>query len=181
MDEVAPSGVGHRRSRRKLWCTFHRNLFADEPVLPLTMHSIAAVISQLKEGGYRSAADYAGMAKAQHFRRYEWTTRLARQQTVCLRSALRGIGPARQCGELPLIEVVAVLSTVLATDLTVPIGMRYCRGVLLLYAAGARGGHHAFSSVNVDPVRLVVTSCFRRPRRRSWLFLAGVRGPVCLL
>ena len=105
-DEVAASGKGPRDSRWRTWCRLHRNWLGDEPVLPLTLHSIAAVTAQLKEGKYSAAADYVSTAKAYHLRKFEWTTMLARQQTVCVRSALRGIGAAKQCQEILLDDFV---------------------------------------------------------------------------
>ena len=103
-DEVAPSGVGPRRPRWKLWCRLHWNWIKDAPVLPLTVYSIAVVMAQLKDGDYSSAADYMSTAKSMHLRTYEWTSMLARQQNVCVRSALRGMAPGNQCEEIPLSD-----------------------------------------------------------------------------
>ena len=129
-DEVAKSGVGPKQSRWKTWCAFHRNWFGDsEPVLPLTMQSLAAVIGQLKEGRYHAAADYASTAKSMHLRKYEWSSMLARQQNVCLRSALRGLGPAKQCGEIELHTFTFAAKQLEAVDKTVPVGF-YRTGVV---------------------------------------------------
>ena len=88
-DKVARSSTWH--SRWKTWCQFHREWLGEGvPPLPLTMHSISCVAASLKEGCYSSAADYFSTAKAQHLKSYEWASMLARQHTVCLRSALRG-------------------------------------------------------------------------------------------
>ena len=92
-DQFARSGKGPRASKWRTWVRQHKN-WLSSPVLPLTVESIAVVLSQLKEGHYRSADDYASIAKDHHLRAHEWTTRLARQQRVCVRSAMRGIGPA---------------------------------------------------------------------------------------
>ena len=95
-DEVARSGVGPKQSRWKTWCKLHHNWFGKGvPVLPLTMDKLAAVIAQLKEGRYHAAADYASTAKSMHLKKFEWSSMLARQLNVCLRSALRGLGPAK--------------------------------------------------------------------------------------
>ena len=56
-DDVAVSGRGPRESRWKTWVRLHRNWLPDEPVLPLTTHSIAAVTAQLKEGDYTATPD----------------------------------------------------------------------------------------------------------------------------
>ena len=69
-DEVAQSGIGPRASRWRTRCGLHRNWLGDEPVLPLTMHSLAAVIAQLKEGQYGAAADYVSTAKSHHLKQY---------------------------------------------------------------------------------------------------------------
>ena len=69
-------------------------------MLPLTVATIAVITAQLGEGRYRSAADYASTAKDAHLRKSEWSSRLARQHTASLRSALRGIGPSKQCLEV---------------------------------------------------------------------------------
>ena len=107
-DEVAPSAKGPKKSRWKTWVDLHVNWFGKEVApLPLTCQSIAAVLCQLKEGRYASAADYMSTAKAQHLRRHEWSTRLARQHTISVRSALRGIAPGKSCEEIPLEEFVA--------------------------------------------------------------------------
>ena len=72
--------------------------------MPLTMRSISCVAASLKEGCYSSAADYSSTAQAQHLKSYEWASMLAWQHTVCLRSALRGIGGAKQTEELLLVD-----------------------------------------------------------------------------
>ena len=73
-DEFAPSGKGPRRSRWKLWVKLRRNWFGCElPTLPLTVEKLTAVMSKLKDGRYRSAADVASTAQAMHLRRHEWS------------------------------------------------------------------------------------------------------------
>ena len=75
-------------------------------------------------------------------------------------------------------EVVAVLSTVLATDLTVPIGMRYTVVVSFFFMLRElEMGTMLFSSVDVDTVRKVVTILLPATKmdalalscRRSWV------------
>ena len=68
-DEVAASAKGPNHSRWKTRVVLRVNWFGDEVApLPLTCQSIAAVMRQLKEGRYASAADYMSTAKAQHLR-----------------------------------------------------------------------------------------------------------------
>ena len=83
-DEVAPSGVGPRKSRWRTWCKLRRNWFGEGPSLPLTTTSIAAVMPQLMEGSHSAAADYMSAAKYMHLKEFEWATRLARQHSVCV-------------------------------------------------------------------------------------------------
>ena len=98
------------------------NWLPDRPVLPLTVQSIAVVLAQLKEGRYKSAGDYMSTAKGKHLEAHEWTSRLARQHRVCVRSALRGLGPSRQCAELPLDDLVKGAAAV-AGQRGIPIGL----------------------------------------------------------
>ena len=120
-DQFARSGKGPRSSRWSTWKKLHKNWMGDTPVLPLTVDSIAAVLGQLKEGQYRSADDYMSTAKDHHLVHHEWSSRLARQQRVCVRSALRGIGPSHQCGEI-LLDDFADAATKLANDERLPVG-----------------------------------------------------------
>ena len=102
-EQLAGSGHNPRRSRWNTWVRLHRNWMGPSvPPLPLTLDSIAAVLGQLKRGQYRSADDYMSVAKDHHLRHHEWSTMLGRQARVCVRSALRGIGPSHQCSEIPL-------------------------------------------------------------------------------
>ena len=63
-------------------------------------------------------------AKAQHLRRHEWSTRLARQHTVSVRSALRGIAPGKSCEEIPLEEFVAGAAAI-ENHFRVTVGFKY--------------------------------------------------------
>ena len=121
-DEVAVSGRGPRASRWSTWVKLHRNWLPHEPVLPLTTHSIAAVMSQLKEGDYSASPDYMSTAKARRLKLYEWTSMLARQHTVCVRSATRGTGPRKQCKEVDMATFVSG-AIKLADDMRVPVGL----------------------------------------------------------
>ena len=135
-DEVAASGRGPRKSRWATWCRLHRNWMPEVPVLPLTMESIAAVMSQLKEGDYSAAADYMSTAKAMHLREYEWSSRLARQHSVCVRSALRGMAPGNQCEEIPLSDFTRGAYAV-AGRKDVPVGFQFT-AVLAFFLPFAR-------------------------------------------
>ena len=124
-DEVAATTNRSKESRWKTWCRLHKNMLPHEPVLPLTLHSIAAVTAQMKDATYSATADYVSTAKAHHLRAHEWTTMLARQQNVCVRSALRGIGAGAKCEELLLADFVAG-AVKIAGNAGVPAGFHYC-------------------------------------------------------
>ena len=105
-DVVAPSGKRPRISRWATWQRVRQNWMGTQPVLPLTPHTIAVVLAQLKEGGYRSVGDYISTAKGKRLEQYEWSSRLARARAIYVRSALRGIGPAKQCEEVPFDDMI---------------------------------------------------------------------------
>ena len=81
-------------------------------------------MAQLKEGDYSSAADYMSTAKAMHLRSYEWTSTLARQQNVCVRSALRGMAPGNQCEEITLTDFTQGAYKVAGRP-RVPVGLHF--------------------------------------------------------
>ena len=93
----------------------HNWLGPDVPPLPLTVASITGVVAQLKEGKYLSAADCASAAKGRHMQRYEWCGMLERCKKASVRSARRGLGPAAQCGELLLADVVIAFTAIQGT------------------------------------------------------------------
>jgi len=73
-----PPGVRSWQSRRKarqLW------FGADVPALPLTAECLRAVSAMLISGNYRSAENYVSRMKDAHLENFEWTSRLAREQT----------------------------------------------------------------------------------------------------
>ena len=111
-DQFAPSGRGPRRARWNTWVKLHMAWIPEEPVLPLSVDSIEVVMASLKRGKYRSADDYMSTAKDMHLRLYDWSSRLARQQRASVRSALRGLGPAHQCAEIPLLTFVKAASAI---------------------------------------------------------------------
>jgi len=76
------------------------------PCLPLTVESIRAVSSALLHGEYRSVPNYVTFAKDQHFKAgHPWTTDLEREQHRSNAACTRGLGPAHQCEEIPLMLV----------------------------------------------------------------------------
>ena len=106
-DRVAPSTAESRDSCLRTWTWYHERWYGSVlPVLPLTTHSIKAVAAQMKDAGYRTFPNYMTAAKAQHLElHHEWTTELAKARQDSIQSTQRGIGPARQCMEIPLSQL----------------------------------------------------------------------------
>ena len=103
----APSTVGSRTSAWITWQKYHKLWFGTgpeaPPVLPLTPWSIAAVSAMMLAGNYRSIPNYISRAKDEHMRAWEWTSALAREQRRANAAGRRGMGPAHQSAELPLV------------------------------------------------------------------------------
>ena len=91
------------------WCLLHRRWFGDhegaQPVLPLTAIGIKSVVAMLIQGGYRSVPNYLSRAKDEHCAEHNWEAWLAREHKRATAAATRGLGPAHQCSELPLVDV----------------------------------------------------------------------------
>ena len=157
-DEVAPSELGPRKTRWTTWCRLHRNWLGPEvPVLPLTTWSITVVAAQLKEGGYRSPGDYLSTAKNRHLREHEWSSTLARQHSVSLRSCMRGLGPGRQCAEL-LLKDFTVGADMVDSQKGIPAGFKFA-GVLAYFFVlrEIEQSLMLYTSVSVDVIKEVVT------------------------
>ena len=108
-DFFANSSADSRASHLNTWTTLHVRWFgSDVPVLPLTLESLECVSAQFKAGGYRSFANYLATVKDHHLELAPWTDDLARLARRCTASTVRGIGPAKQCGELPIADIFAL-------------------------------------------------------------------------
>ena len=73
--------------------------------LPLTPRTIKAVQCQFKAQGYRSFANYVGTVADHHREEYPCSDELDRARRQSLASTQRGIGPPRQCCEIPIHDV----------------------------------------------------------------------------
>jgi hypothetical protein len=105
-DKIAPSTAEGRETHRRTWTTLHVRWFGQStPVLPLTTSSIHAVASQMKLSGYRTFPNYMTAMKALHCTHYAWTEELDHCRREVIKSTQRGIGPARQCMELPVSRI----------------------------------------------------------------------------
>ena len=98
-----------RASCRRTWSTLHWRWFgASCLVLPLTPPKICAMAAQMKASGYRSFPNFLGAMKDAHVESHLWTDDLERCRKRCVASTQRGIGPARQCREMPIALIVAL-------------------------------------------------------------------------
>ena len=120
-------------------------------------------------------------AKNRHLETYEWSTRLARQHRVCVRSALRGLGPGRQCEELPLTEFITGAAAI-AGQPGVPVGLENTCVILYFFVLREiELGTMLVKSVEVDYVKAVV--CIRLPATKTdpmALSCSRSWGCVCL-
>ena len=95
-------------------------------------------------------------AKNKHLESYEWASRLVRAHTVNVRSALRGIGPAKQCEEVGLEDLVRGANVVLGKP-GIPIGIN--NTFVVLYFSVLREielGTMLAASVRTDKEKKVV-------------------------
>jgi hypothetical protein len=119
-DVLAPSTRESREANFRTWTTFHIRWFGSHvPVLPLSTESMRAVASQMKAAGYRTYPNYVVAAKGKHCEAHVWSDALVRCRAECIQSTQRGIGPARQCLEIPL---VALARLSLSSEPLVPSG-----------------------------------------------------------
>ena len=107
-DMVTSSTCRVRQSNWRTWHAFHLRWFGSEtPPLPLTTVSIRAVAAQMKEAHYRSFPGYLSAAREVHLEAgHSWTDEIERVRKKCVASTQRGIGPARQCIEIPPQQIV---------------------------------------------------------------------------
>ena len=106
-DRFSASSRGPRDGCWKTWQRFHVLWHpVGVPVLPLDRSKVAAVASLFKAGGYRSFSNYLCRAKDEHLRRgFDWPCSLDRACRLAVRSACRGLGPARQSAEFKFSAV----------------------------------------------------------------------------
>ena len=115
-------------------------------------------------------------AKNKHLETYEWSTRLARQHRVCVRSALRGLGPGRQCEELPLEDFVGG-AVVIAGQPGVPIGLENTCTILYFFVLREiELGAMLAKSVGIDQDKAVVNIKLPATKSDPWPWAAQGRG-----
>ena len=109
-DVHARSSVASQQSLLSTWTRLHVRWFGSNstpfPTWPLAVRAIA---SQMKLACYRSIGNYLSRAKREHINAGgTWNQLLERVGADCVKSVMRGLGPARQSAPFPL-EQVAVL------------------------------------------------------------------------
>ena len=106
-DEMsAPSSRASRNSHINAWEFYTKRWFgSDEVSLPLTEEKIFAVAAQFKAQGYRSFSNYVDTMSDIHKESHEWTAGLDRARKKSLASTQRGIGPPKQCSEVPVTDI----------------------------------------------------------------------------
>ena len=113
-DRESAAGRGGRLALLNTWQRFHDAVFSDAPVavLPLTPQTLIGIGAMFKAGGYRSFPNYLSAAKTWHIEQgYDWTDQLELTAKWVSRSALRGIGPARQSCPFRLPRLMALPRT----------------------------------------------------------------------
>ena len=110
-DVHARSSVASQQSMLSTWTRLHARWFGSKsspfPTCPLAVRAIA---SQMKLAGYRSFGNNLSRAKREHINAGgTWNQLLERVGADCVKSVMRGLGPARQSAPYPL-EQVAILS-----------------------------------------------------------------------
>ena len=75
--------------------------------MPLTAEKVEGVLTVFKKGRYRSIGNYLSVAKSMHIRAgHGLDEQLLMEMAAGRRSVTRGIGPAKQCEELPLANLL---------------------------------------------------------------------------
>ena len=108
-DVYAPKSWKSKSSHVNTWSFYHKRWYGEtEPVLPLTSDKIFAIAAQFKAQGYRSYQNYIDTMCDIHKEQHSWTEDLQRARERSLRSVTRGIGPPKQCSELPVCDVFSL-------------------------------------------------------------------------
>lgn len=109
-DMFAASSLGPQLALLRTWKRFHDSWFDNTvEVFPITSYSLRAISAMFKMGGYASFRNYVYAAKAQHVRLgFAWTQEMDRVMKDCIRSVLRGAGPAKRSSPLDLARALAV-------------------------------------------------------------------------
>ena len=102
--KFAASTRSSHRSRIKWWT--ERCAERSWTTTPVTAEKLLLAAALLKDGGYRSACLYLAMMRRMHVQHgFSWTEQLAQEFTDVKRAVLRGLGPDKQAGPLPIVEI----------------------------------------------------------------------------
>ena len=97
-----------REAKLSTWIKFHMEWpeLRDTPPFPLTPETIVKVSASFKARQYRSFKNYLYRAKEEHIAMgFVWSDLLQATITKCKRSVQRGLGSAKQAGEIRLNEI----------------------------------------------------------------------------
>ncbi len=109
-DSRAASARGPHESRIRTWAKLAEE--AGLQLLPLTRTSIITVMGALKKAGYRSAPAYLAAIRDRHIsEKHAWSDDLALAAKAAARSAIRGIGPARQSAPIPIAAALSAIAS----------------------------------------------------------------------
>ena len=106
-DVIRSGTAAGRESCIKTWTTLHHRWWGTSvPVLPITPCKLRAIAAQMKQRGYRSFPNFVVAVKELHCEAGgTWTDEIDLCRRKCVASTQRGIGPARQCMEVPILRV----------------------------------------------------------------------------
>jgi len=109
-DVLAKSAAASHLSSWKTWVFYHQRWFgAESSPLPVTVGSIKAIVSQLKDQKYTSIGNLISVAKDRHLdARFPWDEFLTREVRRATRSGTRGRGAAKQDDEIDIDAAFAL-------------------------------------------------------------------------
>ena len=110
-DFYAASARAPQQSLLSTWLKMHEAWFRGRaPPFPLSMVKLEAVSALMKAGGYSSFRNYLSAAKSYHIKAGNlWTPQLDKCARDCVRSVLRGLGPAKRSDPLEFEKAASVL------------------------------------------------------------------------
>ena len=111
---LAATSQAPQQALLRTWARYHHCWFGGitEPY-PITVSSLRAVAAMFKAGGYSSFRNYVFAAKGQHIRLgyYYWDQCLDKTAKDCIRSVIRGLGPAKRTEPLDVNKAIEILKT----------------------------------------------------------------------
>lgn len=122
---LAATSQAPQQALLRTWAKFHHCWFGGiTGPYPITVSSLRAVAAMFKAGGYSSFRNYVFAAKGHHIRLgHHWDQCLDKTAKDCIRSVVRGLGPAKRTEPLDVKKAINVLGTWQwnETDMTKPV------------------------------------------------------------